>query len=64
MMNKGFQRRWESSQPKYRINLDLDESIMKCEFPTSFEIDIPENAKLSIKSTFQGIVMEREVEGR
>jgi hypothetical protein len=50
-----------SAQPKYRINFKRDESKMKCEFPTSIEIEIfetCENAEPSIKSTFRGIIID------
>jgi heat shock protein HspQ len=53
--------------PKYRINFERDESIksdesiMKCEFLVSIEIEICEifqNAESSIKSTSRGIVID------
>jgi hypothetical protein len=55
------------SQPKYRINLERDESRMneestiKCEFPVSIEIEMCETfekAEPSIKSTSRGIVID------
>jgi hypothetical protein len=57
------------SQPKYRINLEREESrmneesTMKCELPASIELGIdrtksPENIEPSIKSTSRGIVID------
>jgi hypothetical protein len=61
------------SQPKYRINIEPDESrmndesTMKCEFLASIEIkicEIFENAEPSIKSISRGIMIDLRTEAR